>query len=245
MALEIKLQQKLSQTLVMTPQLQQAIRLLQLGRLEYLDVLEKELLENPCLEDISDSEAESAEGRNGEGGAASAEDSFGADLFDEAARLRNGSASDGSMREDDESIATRDLFNYNSGQSGFSDADLHRTSVETTVSAPEGLASHLLWQLRTEDISESDQEIAAQIIGNLDHNGYLCSSSKEISELSGHPEEDVERVLAVIQVLDPCGVAARNLKECLSIQLAQLGLSNSLAARIVTYHLSDLEMRAL
>ncbi|HQH27997.1 MAG TPA: RNA polymerase factor sigma-54, partial [Oligoflexia bacterium] len=107
----------------------------------------------------------------------------------------------------------------------------------------EGLTSHLLWQLRTGDLSEADKDIAAHIIGNLDRNGYLCSSVDEIAHSCVQPLEDVDRVLAMVQTLDPPGIAARDLRECLLIQLDQLGFVGTLAWRIVAEHLGDLEVR--
>src|SRR5262245_26038247 len=139
MALEIKLNQKLSQSLVMTPQLQQAIKLLQLGRVEYLEMIERELLENPVLEEIAEVES---------GGSRSRETAEPSILPSERApdeRETPSGNGDGKNSEFPEyySEGSYDQFRVRRG-----DSDSERPSVEQTVSNPAGLASHLLWQLR-------------------------------------------------------------------------------------------------
>lgn len=248
MALELKLSQKLSQSLIMTPQLQQAIKLLQLGRSEYLEVLEKELLENPFLEDggeedrgasISKSATELLLPTNSPNDELTAS----ATAIPENATLLSGS-------EMSQERLTGELLEYfhlygESGDGGQWSGNFSEElpSLEATVGNPEGLASHLLWQLRTTDLASEDYHIAAQIIGNLDRDGYLTCSVAELAMLCGQPEEEIERVLAVVQLLDPIGIAARDLQECLLIQLNQLGLQDSLSARIVRTHLKSLELQ--
>lgn len=231
MALEIKLNQKLSQTLVMTPQLQQAIKLLQLGRHEYLEVIENELLENPVLEDVRDDESDDSGAEREEArDAADAESKNSSEAPKE--KLEQNPTSDD---------PAQDLFGYNGKKSSGGEGE--RPSVEATVSSPEGLASHLLWQLRTSELSEEDQDIAALIIGNLDRNGYLCCTVEEIAEEARRSAEDVENVLSIVHTLDPAGIACRDLRECLLIQLDQLGQSGTLIWHVVDQHLGDLELR--
>lgn len=252
MALEIKLSQKLSQSLIMTPQLQQAIKLLQLGRVEYLEVLEKEMMENPMLEDGREegatAESPAAElPRDAESlienvsekpAAESGAERELLDLEEKAAARRD---------EDAEWVSYYDLYADSTGSSfgpvRRGDFDDERPSLESSISKPEGLTSHLLWQLRTSELPEDCREIAFQIIGNLDHNGYLSSPLEDLGAECRCSAERVEKVLKIIQTLDPAGVGARDLRECLLIQLDQLGLSDSLSARIVEKHLDKLEVR--
>lgn len=194
----------------MTPQLQQAIKLLQLSRQDYLEAIERELEENPLLE--SDPEIEPDQDRKApEHKAATGEELY-------------------------ESLDSR----YPNKRGDF---EGERGSLESNISAQEGLVEHLLWQLKVSDFSDTDRGIAAHIAGNLDVNGYLCSTLEEIAAETGSDLSDVERVLAEVQSLDPPGIAARDLRECLLIQLDQLGLGESMAARLVRDYLSELEHR--
>jgi len=223
MALEIKLSQKLSQTLVMTPQLQQAIKLLQLGRLDYLQVIERELLSNPVLEDAREQSEE----------------------IEDQARTATDQSNTKTADSDsiEEGALPGDYFGYSANRSSGFDTDRNRSFVESTVQSPEGLSTHLLWQLRTSELSNEDEDIASQIVGNLDLNGYLSAGLAEIAELCQRSVEDVERVLKIIQSLDPVGIAARDLRECLLIQLEHLGQYETLAWHIVSTHLSAVEHR--
>lgn len=246
MSLEIKLNQKLSQSLVMTPQLQQAIKLLQLGRLEYLEVLEKELLENPVLEDAKEEGDDAAEGSANEERRSSAEADFSSELPSELQSLAVSTDEpmldpgvDWSAYMD----SAPESWQVNYGARAV-DADAEeRPSIEATVSKQEGLSSHLLWQLRTLDLSDREQDIAVQIIGNLDRNGYLECPMDELCAMCGCDEAIVEEVLSVVQSLDPAGVGARDLRECLLIQLNQRGMDGTLAWQVVDKHLAEIESR--
>lgn len=233
MALELKLSQKLSQSLVMTPQLQQAIKLLQLGRQEYLEVIERELLENPVLEDAGDDAEHFAEGQSEQ-----------EQILDKI--IQESTPKELRLSENPELI---DFYNthaeslsgsYSNVQNGFDDT---RPSLESTLGNPEGLSTHLLWQLRTSELADADKEVAMLIVGNLDRNGYLDISLEEISMESQRSVESVERVLEIVQTLDPAGIAARDLRECLLIQLEQIGEKDSLAWQIVDEFLHLLEAR--
>ncbi len=206
MSLELKISQKLSQSLVMTPQLQQAIKLLQLGRQEYLDVIQKEILENPLLDD-----------------------SISEDLIKKTNSLKENLEQESSSHW--EKVKKNTLRDSPS-----------RSSLIDSISYEENsLDSHLYEQLRTSDILESKRHIAINIIGDLDQNGYLSSSITELANLLQEEEEEVLEVLKLIQEFDPVGIASRDLKECLSIQLIEKGLSNSLSYKIVSKHLKKLE----
>ncbi len=240
MALETKLLQKLSQSLLMTPQLQQAIKLLQLGRLEYKEAIEKELLENPVLEELKDGgddeparsvEAESAPtstlsetsspGQGAETESPKPDEPTGdfADYLDQLSDWRGSSVPKGTYDYED------------------------RPSAEATLTKTENLQDHLLAQLRFSEISSDDREIIEQVLGNLNKDGYLCLSYEEIAEATHRSVTDVVRVVDLIRTLDPLGVASRDLPECLLTQLENMGLGSSLESRIVRSHLDKLEKR--
>lgn len=241
MALEIKLNQKLSQSLVMTPQLQQAIKLLQLGRMEYLEMIEKELLENPILEDAREEGPDESSRSAG----ASASETASAESVLEGI--------DSKHQAEQENVDVASSFDWHEyidvyadswqGPAARSRDDDERPPLEATLTKPEGLVTHLLWQLRTTDLSPSEQDLAAQIVGNLDKDGYLESSVDELATACNCPIEDVLRVLSIVQTLDPVGVAARDLRECLLVQLRHEGVEGSLAWHIVDKHLEKLEIR--
>ena len=247
MALETKLVQKLSQSLLMTPQLQQAIKLLQLGRLEYLEAIEKELLENPILEEIK-------EPQSSPGGAESSSPTFdNTDGSSDASAGDNGTTAEPET-EAKAADAAQTPIDWEDYLESFTDSrgsatpkglvdHEERPSFETTISRSESLSEHLLSQIRMADLSPHDEKIASHIIGNLDKNGYLCATFSEIAQSCEGSVQDVERVVDFIRSLDPPGVAACTLKECLAIQLDNQGLSTSLEAKIVQNHLDKLEKR--
>lgn len=239
MALEIRQVQKLAQQLVMTPQLQQAIKLLQLSRLELEEMVLKELQENPALEEGSTEEAESNEQPRSEapGEPVSA--------VEELVVNREPSTLD--------KIGTLDWQEYLDTHSNAMHGSLTAEAVsedgdgppswENSLTKKTSLEDHLIWQLRLSKINEIESAIGLYIIQNLDENGYLALAVEEICSATETTPEDVESVLRRIQFFDPVGVAARNLRECLLIQLENMQLRDTLAARIVADYLSFLESK--
>jgi RNA polymerase sigma-54 factor len=234
MVLELKLAPKLVQQLVITPQLQQAIRLLQLTRLELVDMISQEMKENPLLEE-EEEERELAEGEppvtQQEERKTSAEPEHtpevkgngeGADEFDWENYLENS--------------------NLTPFQKSSPDGD-ERPSFENFLTKRTTLTDHLHWQLQLSHFTEEEHEVGTWIIGNLDEDGYLKISLEDICSETNLPMEMVERVLRKIQQFDPVGVAARDLKECLLTQLEQMSPRDSLAEKIVSEHLSLLKNR--
>ena len=232
MAFELKQNLKLSQQLIMTPQLQQAIKLLQLSRLELVDVIQQEIEENPMLEETApDGEFE------GEG-------EVKADADGETQLPAAGPSSELTGEGDG-----KDEFDWNSyledyGPMGvtYAKEDVEGPTWENVLTKSASLTDHLLWQLKLSRFSELDMKVGEQIIGNLDENGYLTARLDEIQE-EGADEAFVEGVLTKIQQFDPPGVAARDLKECLMLQLKALGSEHSLAEAIISEHLKDLETK--
>ena len=235
MVLELRLAPKLVQQLVITPQLQQAIRLLQLTRLELVDMISQEMKENPLLEE-EEEERELAEGEppvtEQEERETSAEPEHtpevkgngeGADEFDWENYLENSNLTP---------------FQRQSSPDGD-----ERPSFENFLTKRTTLTDHLHWQLQLSHFTEEEHEVGTWIIGNLDEDGYLKISLEDVCSETNLPMEMVERVLRKIQQFDPAGVAARDLKECLLAQLEQISPRDSLAEKIVSEHLPLLKNR--
>ena len=113
---------------------------------------------------------------------------------------------------------------------------------EDNIQEQEGLISHLMWQLRSEQLSEKQFNICSTIIGSLDNDGYLTLSNVELIEMTSSTAEEVQSTLQLVQSLDPSGIAARDLKECLLLQLAQMGMSDSLSAKLLNNYQNELEI---
>ena len=237
MALETRLIQKLAQQLVMTPQLQQAIKLLHLSHMDLEEMIGHELEENPALEEAPPEEA-----------AESSADTGGLDV-------RDGQGDPVRERPEvnaTEKIGSIDWQEYLESHSNAIHGSLTGEAWsgedsppywENTLTRGESLQDHLFWQLRLSGMDPHQEAIGVHIIGNLDERGYLEIPLEEISRVTEAAAEEVERVLKRIHFFDPVGVAARDLRECLLVQMENLGLGNSLAARLVSDHLADMESR--
>jgi len=221
-SMELKLDLRLSQKLVMTPQLQLAIKLLQLSRLELQQVLSQHLLENPLLEEVG------AETDEGDG--ATPEETV-AERNEEVVDGTEGSGSDagaGEVKEFSEPLSPQGWEDYyeNDWQpsrgdyEAFSEGDF--PYYDQTLTKPATLEEHLLLQLQLSSEDEEEKAIGHMIIGNLDDDGYLRTSVEEIAEEARTSVKKVDSVLSLIQTFDPTGVAARDLQECLLLQLRYL-----------------------
>ncbi len=227
MALELRQQLKLAQQLVMTPQLQQAIKLLQLSRLELVETVQQELLENPFLEEGFE------------------------DNFDtEGAELRN--TSNEEQVYDKELAKEADWEDY-LGEFASTPRNLQPrefeahddlSPFEARYAEKPSLEGHLLWQLRLSSLSDVQKEVGEIIIGNLSSSGYLQASIEDMAQMIDVAENDIEEVLQAVQFFDPVGVAARNASECLMIQLRNLNYDRDpILVALVTEHLEDLEAK--
>jgi len=253
MAIELKQQLRMSQQLVMTPQLQQAIKLLQLNQLELVNLVQQEMQENPVLEESDVEEETQAEredatvDENGEGNAALDEQFAAAEI--PADGEADSAAPDEVGPTDAEKIADVEWEQYLEShpmtglESGGMSGDDDRPSLEATYTRRASLAEHLEWQLQFTDLDPTSLEIADWIIGNIDDRGFLRSSVEEIAFQAQAEEADVERVLAVIQKFDPEGVAARDLRECLLIQIDRRKLGVGLVRILVDEHVEMLQKR--
>ncbi len=228
MALELRLQLRLTQQLVMTPQLQQAIKLLQLSRLELLEVIREEMEENPVLEDVPvEVPAESG---------APAEP---IDVPPEPPPLKPVTVEETARADIDWSIY---LQEYNSPGPIYSEAEEREApEYENFLARRETLSEHLQWQLLLSLPDRRDERIGSAIIGNLDKDGYLKATVDELATLTETDPSEVESVLSKMQACDPSGVCARDLGECLMIQVGQLGLQDSILVQVIQNHLKHME----
>ncbi len=238
MALEQKLSLRLSQKLVMTPSLQQAIKLLQMTRMELDTLLTQELVENPILEEASEAESAEEEAPREE---APQEQPATTETLDHAESMENidldayfgdyweGSGTSSMMEERDE------------------------PPIENSLSREPDLYDHLLWQLHMADVAPRQREIAELIIGNLDPDGFLVATPEEIramGDLSDQVGEDrcytldeVLAALALIRSLDPPGIACANLQESLLLQMDVQEVSADNLARRMLFEAWDLFLR--
>jgi len=269
MALELRQELKLSQQLVMTPQLQQAIKLLQLSRLELVGLVQKELEENPVLEEMPeiDEDPGSTESRESEGAgefgdtateidveakeAASGDEAFELDpatveIATDLASVTSEATPEAEPSHADK-VADIDWENYMEAypQTGMREArdDDDRQSFENTPTRRETLSEYLRSQLQLLDLTDEQQAIAYFILGNLDERGYLMAGVDEVARRLSATEDAVEETLRIIQGLDPVGVAARDLRECLLIQVRARGISDRIVLRILDEHLDALIKR--
>jgi RNA polymerase sigma-54 factor len=220
MALEQKLGVRLSQRLVMTPSLQQAIKLLQMSKLELVEEVQQELVENPVLEESQTDESPPAADSAESSGEEERSDPFDEVDFD-------------SYFQDVEGYRPRPA----------QEAGLSLPTFENTLAEATSLADHLVWQLDLNAPDAPTKEIGRAIIGNLSDDGYLRATLEEIQLMGPFDAEQVECTLRLVQNFDPIGVASRDLVECLCVQLAHLGQAGTAAETIVRYHMDKLQNR--
>ena len=244
MALETKLYQKLTQQLVMTPQLRMAIKILQVGRMELEALIVDEMAQNPVLEESPEVVAEApvleTEVPTVDGSQTTTDEWQPA--ADEAPEVSTASALGEIDWKDYLDNYGNDFHSGPSGSSSDRDED-KRPALENTLVRTRSLTDHLMWQLRLSDLSEDEQRLGGVLISNLDNDGYLRCSLEEIAFMTETEVEAVEKVLERLQGFDPPGVCARSLPECLLIQLRQRGIGESLAATLVRDHISALEAK--
>ena len=210
----------------MTPSLQQAIKLLQLSKLELQEVLNQELLENPLLE-------ESAEEAKQEEAEAEAQEKTQTEEEAKAAEPAPEKEKD-SFDEIDYDAYFQDYIEYCYNPKMGEDDD--EFPIENTLTRPPKLTDHLAWQLGMSDCSPKVKEIGGFIIGNIDEDGYLRATADEIVAAGPYDPADVEKAISAIQSLDPIGVGARDLRECLLLQLEFLEVDNPMVESIVRDH---------
>src|SRR5215212_10368891 len=224
MAISQKLHTKLVQKLILTPSLQQAIKLLPMSTLELSELLNQEMVENPMLEEVPTEElqpVEAAQEKPEE--QKSAEKEKGDTWDDQDYEYFFGDYLDDGYRPKTPT-EVKEL-----------------PPIENTLSSAASLSDHLLWQLSMQTDDPLMREIGEAIIGNLDDDGYLVATVEELSGMGPWPTEEVERALKLLQGFDPIGVCARDLQECLTLQLRHIGLEGTPTERIVTEYLRLLQ----
>ncbi|MBE9537416.1 MAG: RNA polymerase factor sigma-54 [Proteobacteria bacterium] len=224
---------KMSQQLVMTPQLQQAIKLLQMSRTELTETITEEMETNPALEE--------AMGKDGTSEESVAEGN-------EREKAKEDTTADVSTADVAESEINWDQYIDSYSASDYKVRNYDREalpSYENIVKNKDTLSDHLMWQLQVSNLTERERVVAEFMIGNVDDDGYLKVSIDEVVNTLSVEAEYAEDVLSVIQAFDPLGVASRDLKECLLAQANYLGLEDGLVVEIIQNHLLDIESRRL
>jgi RNA polymerase sigma-54 factor len=213
----------------MTPQLQMAIKLLQLSRLELLDTIRQELEENPALEETPDAAGEDQLGER-----------------EDTSKAESSDTQEVTIEEkiNDDIDWSNYLDEYNTpGRIHFESEDRDTPKFEAFIARKESLKDHLLWQFLMTKPTKKEEEIASLIVGNLNKDGYLDVPVEEIARISESETERVEDLLLRMQTFDPIGVCARNLSECLLIQARHLGFENTIITDIIANHLTELEKK--
>ena len=235
MVLELRQQLKLAQKLVMTPQLRQAIKLLQLNRLELTEALQAEIEQNPLLEEATEEPNQMA----------TVSDTM---ATEEPPEIPEAVVTTQISGDTPAGLAE---INWSDYSNNF-DTDLSFAKEAPAADAPSqfdfisiqpGLSAHMQWQLTDLDLNDQETDVAMFIIGNLDRHGFLRAEIADICADTGCTPETAERVLALIQGLDPPGIAARSIQESLLLQLRRQHLEESLAYRIIRDHMHLLETR--
>jgi RNA polymerase sigma-54 factor len=220
--------QSLALQQVLSPQLQQSLLVLQTPLLELRNLVQQEMETNPVLEELPDEPVSVAQSE----GEASVDDNF-KNEFEKLASL-------------DEEWRDYMAQSSNSGADGFRrsrEAKDKRQFFFDSIAVQETLQQNLLGQLDQSALNASDRKAAELIIGNIDDNGFLQSTPEEMALNSGIPRKDFEKTLALIQGFYPPGVGARDLRECLLIQLKREGKEESLEYKIVSEQMEDLGRR--
>ena len=270
----LRLTQKLTQRMILTPQLRQRIEMLQMTTLELSELISNELVENPVLEEVMSEDefqefSEKILDQNSEGHEETFENGHDKD-FDISADAENFRAEkpdENGFDENSDVDFDGDSDDFSEDKSdAFEEVDYGREfqdyldpgyktqefefkedapSFDQFLSRSESLADHLEWQLNLQQMSEKVEEAAICVIGNLNEDGRLTTSNEEIAEMCGCSVQAVEKARQIVMRLEPVGCAARDVKECLIVQLEANGEGDSLAAELVQNHLEDMQPHRL
>ncbi|MCK5883360.1 MAG: RNA polymerase factor sigma-54 [Bacteriovoracaceae bacterium] len=238
MAIKLNQSLKQTQTLTMTPQLQQAIKLLTLTHMEMTSAISEEMMENPMLEEL--------------GGAGDEKVKSEVDYKEERLSDQNQEASAESF--DEKPIVERDDFDLKSYIEDYNNTSSTAPSMvsrdsddqmnyENVISQEMSLADHLDWQLKMAELDEEEWKVASRVVYNINDDGYLDIPFEEIIADSGVDRELAFDVLHMVQELDPVGCGAQNLQECLLAQARIADERSPLLEKLITNHLEDLQRR--
>lgn len=231
--MKIGLHLRQRQTLVMTPKLQQALKLLQMPAIELQQMLKQEIMENPLLEGVDDIEELSEEQQREE-----------EQEREEAKKKEEPTEEKPEAEAGEENVDWDEYFNqgFELGRSA-SEEESHEEFFEKVPVARPSFTDQLIGQLR---IATNDEQLVAigdYVIGSLDDSGYLTCELEEVADTFGVTVDIIEHVLKMIQAFDPPGVGARNLRECLLLQLHARGEEDTLAARIIRDHFEEFKQK--
>ncbi len=224
----IGLSLRVAQKQILTPGLVQMVSVLALNKLELREMINQEMVANPVLEELAETvpsieEVDQKKEAENPPETAQSQETAPSENHDSFQEIDFGSFFDNYLDPGYRSPAAEVI---------------DKPSFENFLSRPASLADHLEWQLRLSLCTDEVREAGESIIGNLNEDGYLNASLEEIAQSGGHKPEDVQAALALVQEFDPLGVAARDVRECLLLQLHALAPENTLAAQIVSDHLA-------
>jgi len=229
----LKLNLKVAQKQILTPGLVQMVSVLALNRLELKEMINTEMVANPVLEELSE-EATTTDNYSDE--------NF---LKNETEKVPEKPEANPFDEFDVGSFFNQYLDTGGDGGQSQEREISERPSFEKFLSSPAGLSEHLNWQLSVTICSDTVREISDNIIGNLDENGYLTASNEELLQDGKYTQDDLDDALAVVQDFDPIGVGARDLRECLLLQLHAFDPTNTLAYQVVSEHLKQVQSNQL
>jgi RNA polymerase sigma-54 factor len=251
----LQLSQRLTQSLVLAPQLQQSLALLQAPTLELKALVEAELQQNPVLEEVMDQDPEQRENtpENDEGDSPEVTDFAEPPedvKFDAATERPSTEPVDDFQAEFERLVQMDQDWRDHFSQAGTpmrasAEDEEKRQFMFDSITVETSLAQHLVAQVRDTDLDEEEQGIAELLIGNIDDFGYLKTTVEELAASTSLPPEKILKVLKVLQTFEPVGVAARDLRECLLLQMERAGLEETLEFRIVRDHMDALGKRRI
>ena len=259
MALELRQNLKLSQQLVITPQLQQAIKLLQLSHMDLVDQIQQELVDNPVLEEIpgagqddalADFQAKMGE-ENRQTNADNAEMNAGETMetnwagLDDAGTKKEGTPEGAPERDQKltEEQWREVLDSYSNYSRGSTVRGEDMPPIEATLSTSQTLIEHLAWQLQMQHCTDAERQAAQVMLLNLDDRGYLTISLEDVSVEAEVELDDAEGAQMIIQALDPIGCGSNTLAQCLVIQARSRHPEDPFFVQLITDHLGDFERR--
>ena len=231
MGLEIKQSLALRQSLAITPQLQQAIKLLQLNHLELLEQVQQEMLENPTLEEVPGTNTDMTSDVERALEHRAAEDSR------DTAEQNNNQAEDIDWAKVIEGF--QDSPRQPKGSLGMDELP----PIETNLVASSSLPEHLEWQLQMQCCTDEERDIASVIINNLDERGYLATPLDDLLAAHAFDREDAEGAIYIVQHLDPLDCGAASLIDCLLVQASVLHPEDPVLPVLIRNHLPDIERR--
>ncbi|MBI1940646.1 MAG: RNA polymerase factor sigma-54 [Acidobacteria bacterium] len=229
----IGLSLKVAQKQILTPGLVQMVSVLALNKLELREMINQEMIANPVLEELAEDYPLVEE----------AQQKVEAEAEKPSTPPSDGEVTSGDNHDSFQEIDFGSFFEdyLDPGYRSPASEVIEKPSFENFLSQPASLADHLEWQLSLSICPDEVREAGDSIIGNLNEDGYLTASLEEIAQSGEHKLEVVEAALALIQEFDPLGVAARDLRECLLIQLRALASDHTLAQQVVSDHLKQLQ----